>query len=256
MTDNNQEQKSVRDTIFEKIKSGEIKMQPKIFFIFKAILVILGVVLVIFFILFLVSFIGFKIRATGALFLPIFGFFGMRTFFSSLPWILIIIAAILIFALEVFAKNFTFVYRRPIIYSIIVIIFFVILGGFAIERSPFHPDLFWKAKEGKLPIMGDFYRNPNMAPRSQNVYHGVVSEITENGFNIKESDDKILTVITSSDTKFPTGEKIKEGNIVVVMGEKKDGAITALGVRIINDRFDIFERRPPRFIPFPLRNDK
>jgi len=246
---NNQEQKSIEEVVLNKIKSGEVKMRPKIYFVLKTTLIALSVFVVILFVLYLVSFIVFTMRASGAWFLPGFGPLGARTFLFSLPWILILIAVILIVALEVFAKHFTFVYRRPIVYSMLIIIALVLLGGFIIERTSFHPDLFWRAREGHLPLMGRIYRDPNMMVEPQNVHHGVVSELTEEGFRLKKSNDEILNVVVSGETQFPFEKEIKEGDIVVVMGERNDDTVQAFGVRRINDELDIFQRRPPRFPP-------
>ena len=73
----------------EKITSGEIKMRPKTYFVLKAILIVLGIVFAVCFSLYIISFILFSLRSTGVLYLPGFGFPGIKAFFVMLPWILI-----------------------------------------------------------------------------------------------------------------------------------------------------------------------
>jgi len=250
----NQQFKTIKEKVLSKIKSGEVKMSPKALFALKTTLIVFGAVLAALFIVFLASFIIFAMRASGTLFLPAFGFFGMRTFFTSLPWLLILIAVISIVVLEVLAKRFTFVYRRPIFYSVLAIIILVLCGGVFIERTRLHSNLFWRAREGRLPIMGNFYRNPNIMP-PRNVYEGVVSEMTEKGFRIKNADNQIFNIVVASDTRFPLEEKIKEGDAVVVMGEQKGDTIYAFGVHRIEGEFNIFEHRPRPFTPPPELND-
>ncbi|MEA3344458.1 MAG: hypothetical protein U9Q16_02140, partial [Patescibacteria group bacterium] len=123
---------SMSKEITDKIKVNEIKMRPKIYFILKSILIVLIILFFAFFALYLISFIVFSLKATGVWFLPKFGFGGIFIFFKSLPWLLILIAAILIIILELFVKRFSFAYRKPLIYSISGIIILNLLGSFVI----------------------------------------------------------------------------------------------------------------------------
>lgn len=247
MSMNNQEQKSIKERVLEKIKSGQVKMRPKIYFILKTILIGGGILGFGIFVVFLISFIKFHLRASGIWYLPGFGFRGLRIYLRLLPWFLIFISAVLILVLEILAKRFSFVYRQPIFYSLLAIILITLIGGFIIEKTSLHPKLLLQAREGKLPLVGHAYRDFGM-PRFQDVYRGVVEEVIENGFKIRTFDDQLLTVVLVRDTKFPFGEEIQKGDSVVVMGEWKDDTVRIFGIRKINDQFRAFEhrfRRPP-----------
>jgi len=243
---NNQEQKnSISDNVLDKIKSGDVKMKPKIYFILRMVLLILGVMFLFSFIIYLISFILFSLRASGLLFLPKFGFLGIGILFGSLPWFLIFLAAILIVILEIFTKHFTFIYRRPILYSLLTIIVIVIAVSFLIEKTPFHSSLFLSAREKHLPLIGPFYRNYG-APSLHNVHRGVVSEIIDNSFKIKTPRNETLTVVITSQTHLPPEKEIKEGDEVVVLGERNDDTVEALEIHQIEKDFDLF---PPGQIP-------
>ena len=249
MNTNNQEQKSIQERVLEKIKSGEVKMRPKIYFVLKTILIIGGVFLILGFIIFLISFIHFHLRASGLWYLPAFGFRGFCAYLRLLPWFLIFLSLVLILILEILAKRFSFVWRRPMLYSLLIIIFVVLIGGFIIGKTTFHPRLFFQAREGKLPLMAPIYREFGM-PRFKDVHRGVVEKLTENGFLLRKADNELLTIILSFNTQFPFGKEIKEGDSVVVMGKRDDSTILAIGVRKINDQFRIFERH---LFPPPMR---
>lgn len=243
---------SLSKKVLAKLQSGQVKMRSKRYFILKAVLVALITLLVALFTLYLVSFVIFSLRASGLWFLPGFGFPAMRIFFSSLPWLLILITVILIIVLELFVKRFAFAYRRPILYSILGIIIFTILGSFIITKTQLHPELFIKAREGKLPMMGGFYRGFGI-PKLANVHHGIVSDITDNGFYLETPKGEILTIIATSTIRFSLGKDIKKDDRVVVLGERDDSTVKAFSVRRIDDaQFDIFERGPHR----PMRWNK
>ncbi len=238
------ETQSLIKRVLEQVQSGQVKMRPKSYFILRAILVGLLACLVALFVLYLISFIVFSLRTSGVWFLPGFGFGALGVFFKSLPWLLIIIALALIVVLEIFVKRFSFAYRRPILYSVLGIIILAFLGSFLIARTPFHPKLFWKAREGKLPMVGGFYRGLG-APKLSDVHQGIITEITNGGFSIETPQGEILTVLATSNN-------VKENERVVVLGKRDNSTIKAFSFLWVDDKFDIFQRRPHRpMAPWP-----
>jgi hypothetical protein len=224
--------------ILEQVQSGQVKMRPKSYFILRAILVGLLACLVALFVLYLISFIVFSLRTSGVWFLPGFGFGALGVFFKSLPWLLIIVALALIVVLEIFVKRFSFAYRRPILYSVLGIVILAFLGSFLIIKTPFHPELFWRAREGRLPMMGEFYGGLGL-PKLTNVHQGIVIGITDEGFSMETPRGELLTVMATS-------TDIQENNRVVVLGKRGDNKVEAFDVRKVDDEFDIFQRRPHR----------
>jgi len=235
--------------VLDKLESRQVKMRSKRYFILRAVLIALLTLFISLFVLYLVSFVIFSLRANGVWFLPGFGLRAMRAFFGSLPWLLILIAIILIIVLELFVKHFAFAYRRPVLYSVLGILIFTLLGSFLIAKTQLHSDLFLKAREGKLPMAGKFYRGFCM-PKLAGVHHGVVSEITERGFNLETQKNEILTIVVSSTTRFLLRPGIKKDDRVVVLGKRDDGRVEALDVRRVDNQFDIFGRRAQRLMPW------
>jgi hypothetical protein len=248
--ENERQKKSISEVVLEKIKTGKIKMHPKIYFILKTILIIFGVLIIIPFILFLASFILFSLHINGIWFLPWFGFRGFGMFLNYFPWILILIAIFLIALLEMLTKRFSFVYRRPIVYSLIIVISIVFLASFLINKTTLHPNLFKQARVGRLPLAGPMYRSFGM-PEFHDMHRGIISEVMDNGFIIETERGEKLTINVTSDTNFPPEFTAEEGDRVMVIGERNDDIISAFGIRALEDEFDIFDRvSPPPMPPF------
>lgn len=245
---NNLQNSALATKILEKLKSGKVKMRPKIYFILKAVLIALGIFVAILFLLYFISFIVFALRASGVWYLHSFGFRGIGASLRLLPWLLIFICAILIIVLEVVLKRFTFAYRQPILYSLLGIIIFSFLGSFIMGKTSLHPTLFSQTQKGRFPIGGPLYREYGMA-KFRDVHRGIVSEITNNGFILKTPDSSNLSVIIVSKTRFPLGADIKEGDNVVVFGKRDDGTVKAFGIRKVGDDFDF--PLPSRSLPSP-----
>ena len=235
----NLQKSSTAKKVLGKIKNDQIKMRSKKYFILKSVLIILSVFLVSFFIIYLTSLILFALRASGAWYLHGFGFYGLGTSFILLPWFLMIIAIVLLVVLEILVKHFSFAYHRPILYSILGITILTILGSFIIDKTQFHSCLFQKAQEEKLPLMGGFYRGLG-AEKDHNVCRGIVLKIINNSFQIKTPGGKVLNVSITSETQFPDGADIKKDDVVIVLGERDDNEIQAVGIRKIDDDLNFF----------------
>ena len=81
----------LKETIQEKIRSGALTMKPKLYFVLRGLLYLVGILLVLGLALYLLGFMAFVFRANGVYILPEFGLRGVRTLFVSLPWFLIIL---------------------------------------------------------------------------------------------------------------------------------------------------------------------
>ena len=238
---NNLQKSSTAKKVLGKIENDQIKMRPKTYFILKGALIIFSVFLVAFFTLYLTSFILFALRASGVWYLHGFGFYGLRTSFVLLPWLLVVIAIVLFIVLETLVRHFSFAYHRPILYSILGIIVFTLLGSFMIDKAQFHPCLFQKAQERRLPVMGKFYRDLGIE-KDRDVCRGIVLEAVNNNFQIKTPRGKILNINIDSETQFPDGTDIRKNDVIIVLGERNDSEIQAVGIRKIDDDLNFFPR--------------
>ena len=70
--------------ILETIKARHIAMRPKWHFVLKSSLKVLGIIMLFLTIIFMASFILFVLRATGVLFVPLFGFRAISLLFALL----------------------------------------------------------------------------------------------------------------------------------------------------------------------------
>ena len=132
-------------TIIEKIKEKEIEMRPKWHFVLKSILIVVLAIVFLIIALYLLSFILFSFRP-----------------FPLLPFIFLLIFIVL---LECLLKEFKIVYKRPIIYSILIIVFLLFAAGMCLNKAHFHEGM----ERRNLPGIRKFYnqskeniRNPNI----------------------------------------------------------------------------------------------
>lgn len=227
-------QNNIEKDILQKIKSGEIKMKPKIFFVIKAGFFALLFLVLLFFAIYLVSFIVFMMRASGLWFLPVFGLEGFKILFGSFPWILIILVFGLIIFSEFFAEHFAFVYKKPMVYSLLAVILIVIILGITTAFTPMHAGIFRKVSENNLPVIRPFYDQiSNIRP--ENMHNGIISEIDEVDFNIQSLRGENFKVIPCKQNKGRIPKILSKGERVIIMGPIKDNIIYCRNILRVSD---------------------
>ena len=120
--------------IIEKLKKGEIKMHPKWHFILKAVLFGLAVFIIGLFCLFLCSFILFSFR--------------------PFPWFLFLLLILFVALLEHLFNKYSFAYKRPVIYSLIIIVSLLFVMGLMMNKVCFHEMM----EKRNLPGIEKFYK--------------------------------------------------------------------------------------------------
>jgi len=226
------DQKSIREDILAAIKSGQVKMRPKWLFVLKASLAVIGVLILLLTILYLASFIIFILRQTGVLFVPVFGYQGWYAFFAHLPLFLIILLIMFIVILELLVRNYSFAYRRPLLYSVLGISILAAIGAFAVANSSFHGGMSKYADKNRETFVGRFYGEYGRQ-RFGDVHRGIIMEMINNGFTMRNRREEVLTIVVSRRTRLPLGADFSSGDIVVVFGPRDGNEVQAFGVQEI-----------------------
>ncbi len=238
--DNNKSK--IEKGVISKIESGEVKMKSRKYFILKAFMFSLSLLLLGLFLLYIGSLIIFVLRANDIFLFQGMGFKGWRVVFLSFPWYLVLLSFLLIILLQVFGKNFRAVYRRPLLYSFISILLFVIFGSILIEKCSFHQTFYNRAKQGELSLGLGMYRHLGDIDLEYK-HTGTVLEIKDLQIVLREENNEIFIVNINKETKGKRFfESISAGNEIVVIGKAENNIIEANAIRRINGQRRINER--------------
>ena len=240
---------SLKNKILERIASGKVNMKPRWYFVLRllvtiALLAALGALAV-----FLCSFIFFILPANGSWFLHDFGAPGWLHFFRLFPYLPAGILAASIILLGLILERFSFAYHRHIIYLGLATLVVVLAGSFILAKTPMHRAFYQQSKKSPFPVVGDFYRGYGRM-RSNNVYLGTVNNIATSSFQIETEKGEPLIIMMDERTNCPFGCNFELDDTVMIMGERFDNSVNALGVRKIKDDEGFFGPpdwpRPPR----------
>lgn len=217
----------IKKAVLDKIKSKNIKPHSKFYFTFKNALTVATIAIIFLVLLFITSFVFFALKTSELWFLPIFGIKGIGILLANFPWILVLIIVILTALLEILANRFNFVFFRPLLYSILIIVFVVITFGFFLNDTPLHSFIYEKAKKENLGVIKPFY-DEFARPNPVDFHPGTVAEeIKDNMFTLELADRTIIQVKISEDTKMRKDFKIYKGGRLLIIGRITNGILGA-----------------------------
>jgi len=219
------EQKAVEDRVIGAIKSGEVKMRASWYFWLQRSLIVASVLVLLLSVLYLVSFIIFILHETGAWFGIYLGVSGWAVFFHAVPWSLILVSLALILILDILLSRYPFIYKYPLLYSLLGLIVIVGLGGSLLAATSFHARLFRS--------LGGFYSYYDGAAAIQ-AHRGEVTGFLESGLVLSNFDGTTSTVIFDAAILPSIQGAFTKGDLIVVFGpESATHTIQAFGVEKI-----------------------
>ncbi len=233
-----QEVNQTKKNILEQISSGQVKMKPRWQFVLRTVLLGIGIILAALAIIYFASLTVFVLRLQGILFVPTFGIVGIYSFINSAPWLFILITIAFVIVLQILVHKYQFVYGKPLFYSIAALMVLVLISVILIEQTSLHPGLYSQSKNGRFPFLGGIYEHPIMMHMPQNVTAGLITEIVDPGMKIKTNQDVEYIVLIGQNTKMPYNQEFDIGDMVVVLGNREDGRIQAVGIRSFDDHLE------------------
>ncbi len=224
---------SFKDSILEKIGSDEVKMRSKLYFILKKAFNVLAIVLIFLLAIYLISFLIFSLNRSGVWQLTGFGIKGIGLFFKTFPWQIVVLIGLGLILVELFVKKLSLVYRKPLLYSIVIVLVLSLLGGWTFSMTSVHPSLFKKAQKHQLLIGGGFYKG-FASPDSKEITKATILEKTNQGYKAKLESGQEIAVVVDGQTKTKPQDIIEEGDEVIILGKLEDNTIKAWGIKELN----------------------
>jgi hypothetical protein len=230
-----QTENSIRDSVLERIKQGDTKMKPKWHFRLKAIFFGIATLSIFVLLIFFTSLAIFILRKSGVAFTPFFGLQGIKVFLVSLPWIVLGLLLVLMTVFETMIRHYSFTYRRPVFYSMVIIVVLMLLGGVVAFKARVHESFIKFADDSDITPMRSVYRDYALQ-KIGSVHVGGISDVSEDGFVMSDIHGEVMNVRIYEDTRLPEKNDLEVGDDVVVMGEIENGNIDARGVKRLNPR--------------------
>ncbi len=227
----------IEKVIEEKIATGDVTKKSRLYFVLRSVALYMGAVIILCVSVYLMSLVLFISQAQGSWLLTGFGWDGFKELFISLPWLIIGLVLLLVVVMEILSRQFAFVYRRPLLLSLVGFILLIIAAGTGIASTTLHRTLYNSARNNHLPMAGGLYRGLR-GMRPHNAYFGVVNSQQGPVWQVTLKDDDDVDVMINDRTRFPFGDQVVPRDHILIIGVRSDGRIYAFGIRKIGPEME------------------
>ncbi len=230
---------NMKEHVLTRIRAGDVRMRPRLFFILRFAAVAAAAVAVLLLSAFILSFIFFSLSEGGEHFLLSFGSRGIVTFLALFPWTLLAVDIVAALVLWLLLHDVKPMYRFS---------FATIIGGIGaasialallINLTPLHAALLERADADDLPVLDFFYEDIRSPDESQGEFRGTIRAIDGRTVIImhddhdEDTDDRERTVDLPESVDASTFEV---GDEIYVAGEEdNDDTVRAYGARELHD---------------------
>lgn len=234
----------LKNNIIEKIRAGQVAMKPRWHFMLETAMWVAALLVVAMIAVYLLSFVFFVLYQSGVWVAPIFGWSGLLFFVVSSPWLLITLVAFFLLLLYLLVTHFSFSYQKPLVYSLLGTVLFVIGVSSFIQYLMIHELMQEFSQRHQLPGFAPLYKGA-MEGRPEGMLVGTIIEMTQTGFVLKTDKDEMVDIVVSKKTRQPINIQYEVGSQVTVFGKKQDDMLEAFGVRLQD------QPRPSTMLPRP-----
>jgi len=150
--------KKIEEKITTLIEQGQIKMKPKWYFVLKSILKVLLIIVSFLIVLYFSSFIILVLKENLALRGNPGSFLAWSQFIFSLPWLILLFSLGMLFVLEILVRKYSFVYQKPIAYTLFGLVFLIVVMSFVMHKIDRQSRIPRFGEDRNIPVFGPMHR--------------------------------------------------------------------------------------------------
>jgi len=244
-----QKPSNLKEQLLKDIRSGEVAMRPRYFFILKiaVLTTVASAVLVVS--IFIINFILFGVRINHHQELLGFGSKGLLAFLRVFPWFLLLLDVALVILLEYLLRRFKFGYKIPALYLLGGLLAGTLLAGFALDRGTYFNDRMLERSRHLPPGLGHFYEGARRPPPpGGGLCRCTILAIEGSTLTVEDTRNgtTTLVVLLPNNDPYATTTALQVGDTILIAGKEENGVIRAFGVRKLSS-----EGRPQRELKSP-----
>lgn len=224
MTDTHNQQPTSASILAE-IKARRIHMRPKWHFSLNTTLSILAAICVFLAAIYLTSLVIFEVRESGLSFAPRFGYRGWVEFLLSFPWLLVIGSLVFLAVLEELLCRYSFVYKRPLLYSMGALVIILTLASVIADLDDIHPQIRSFSNAHGMPVYDSFTQVPFGRP--SHFFHGQIIRTASGTITIMKEGGAPVHI--DIETTMPDNDD-STNSPVVIFGENINGEFHVYGI--------------------------
>ncbi len=224
----------LKERLLNKIQNQEVRMVPRWQETLKALLWGFTAVLIGLISVYLLSFIFFIFYRSGIALAPFYGWHGVLIFLSSSPWLLIGVLGLFLLTLYVLVTHYSFSYQKPLLYTIIALVCGVIVLSTVVQGAQIHQKIELFSEHRPIAGLAPLYKGIENR-RPEGVLVGVITSFEDEYITVQTLEGKEFFVTLIPQTKY-LPEELKNGSLVIVIGERTGDTVVAYGIRSFEEK--------------------
>lgn len=200
----------IKEEITSKIKSGDLRMKPKWYFVAGAALLFQGTFGAIVLGIFVTNLYFYHLRNYGPFGYLVLGKEGFGPFLETFPWKLMILVILSLFIAFKLLKKYEFSYSKHSFYLFIMFLMAMLLAGLVTDLAGVNEAM--RQNSFLRPIYSEKFS-------SRNWMMGEIKQQTSDGFILETPRGDLIQVKVSGDTNTPFGDDFVVGKRVRIIGE-------------------------------------
>ena len=221
--------------ILEAVQKNNIKMIPKWQFLLYSSLGIIGFIFIFLVLIFIVSLSIFVLSRYGFMDMPFFGFMQTLHALSVIPFTLFLCTLILLVLIEIFARTYSFTFRRPLSITLLGITLLVALSSYVVSQTSVHVYIRDYLRSHHLGTLSRVYDRPTPPKKikGMDVIRGeVLASSATSAVLALFNGEKIIAYATTTNSTTTISRFPEIGEDVVMLGN------------FINEGFEVIRIKP------------
>lgn len=201
--------KKIKKEIASQIKSGQLKMKPKWYFIMGTVLLFQGTLGAILLGIFVSNLCFYHLRNYGPFGYLFLGRAGLDPFLDTFPWKLLILVGLSLLVGFKLLKKYEFSYSKHSIYLFLILMVVILISGLLADLVGFNEK-----------VRRSSFLNPIYSERflGHNWMMGEIRQKTSSGFILETPRGNLVEVKISDDTVTLDGEEFAKGRRIRLIG--------------------------------------
>lgn len=217
------------ENILNKIKTGEVKMTSKQFFIMKWLTLMVTSIFFLFLAFYIFAYVTFLFIDNGLMSIPLSAQGGLFEFLVEIPWTLVALGLVSIFLFSVTSKTFYKIYRKPFLTFFFLILIIIMISHIIFVESGIMRFVKQEAYQMRVQLVPDKFLDFRDS-QTGTLFVGYVVSTTSNSVIIRDRRNALEEVFVTEGMNL---NDLLVGALINAYGIKVDGKVRAKSIEIV-----------------------
>jgi succinate dehydrogenase hydrophobic anchor subunit len=217
------------ENILNKIKSDEVKMTSKQFFLMKWLTLMVTSVFFLFLAFYIFAYVTFLFIDNGLMSIPLSAQGGLFEFLVEIPWTLVVLGLVSIFLFSITSKTFYKIYRKPFLTFFFLILIIIMISHIIFVESGIMRYVKQEAYEMHVQLVPTKFLDFRDS-QTGTLFVGYVVSTTSNSVIIRDRRNALEEVFVAEGINL---NDLLVGALINAYGIKVDGKVQAKSIEIV-----------------------